>query len=911
MGSEYYSHQLEVLKAIRTVNRLITHADDVTELCDGICTLLIDSREYNNAWIVLLENGMPVQPYYHAGFGSRFNEMKILLEKSIFPVCAEQALNTHSLSVIKDPVRKCKYCPFFNNHNECAGFSCPLIWKNKLLGWITVSVPKKYAEDSEEQALFTEMVDDLSYALFNLKNRDQNISLVYNYETIINNTRDSIFVISKTGDILFMNHAADECFNFDLSENNYKIFQIFSENLINHIKNNIEKVISTGFLSFLSVIKNRYDKEIDVEISVSKNITSPENSIICLIHDLTDRNKAIKSLRESEERFQMFFDKAPLGYQSLDENGCFIEVNQAWLDTLGYQKEEVLGKWFGDFLHPDFVSAFKERFPLFIRKGKIHSEFYMRKKSGEDCYIAFEGRIAHNPDGSFKQTHCILNDITEKKKAENILKERESYFRNMFENISTGVALCEAVNGGENFIIFDMNPAGQKIIDCDIENIRGKIITEVFFGVEDYGILKVIQSVYKTGKPNFIPRTDYQNHRITLYLEIRVSKLPDGKMIVLFADYSNQRNLEEEILQARKMESIGKLAGGIAHDLNNLLTPILGYSELLKYSENMNEKEILHVEKIYGAGIRASSLVTKLLAFSRKQPLRYVSLNLNQIIEDFIKILGKTIYENITIKLNLDNSIGYINGDQGEIEQIIMNLCVNAQDSMSDGGEIIIATYSRNSKIILSVKDSGTGIPESVFSNIFEPFVTTKGVNGTGLGLSIVYGIVQQHNGEIDVKSSSGNGTEFIIAFPEFQERMKDVQINNRVQDNSDSKRILIVEDDEEILEMLGEILTEKGFRIEKVSNGKKALELLDKDSNFDLIISDVIMPELNGIGLYEIVSARYKNIKFLLISGYSNDFSISGQNIYSTNIFIQKPFTIEKLSYKINEILSPAFEFE
>ena len=390
-----------------------------------------------------------------------------------------------------------------------------------------------------------------------------------------------------------------------------------------------------------------------------------------------------------------------------------------------------------------------------------------------------------------------------------------------------------------------------------------------------------------------------------------VSKLPDGKIIVLFTDYSNQKKMEEEILQARKMESIGRLAGGIAHDLNNLLTPILGYSELLKYSKNMNAKEILQIEKIYGAGIRASSLVTKLLAFSRKQPLRYISLNLNQIIEDLIKILGKTIYENIRIKLNLDNNIGYLKGDQGQIEQVIMNLCINAQDSMSDGGEIAITTYSRNAKIILSVKDSGTGIPESVYPNIFEPFVTTKGVNGTGLGLSIVYGIVQQHNGKIDVKSSSGNGTEFVIAFPEFLESMEDVQIDNRVNKNSDSKRILIVEDDEEILEMLGEILTEKGYRIDKVPNGKKALALLDKDSNFDLIISDVIMPELNGIGLYEIVSARYKNIKFLLISSYSNDFNISGQNIYSTNIFIQKPFTIKKMSDKINELLSPDFEFK
>ena len=912
MDGEKTAHLVKVLKAVRNVSRLIAHADTAAELCDGICDILIDSREYNNAWIILLENGMPVQPYFHAGFGSSFKEMASLLDKGFFPVCVEKALKSHSLSVITNPVKECQFCPFLNNHENSTGFSYPLIWKKKLLGWVSVSVPKEYAEDSEEQILFMEMVDDLSFALDSLKTRNKNVNLTYNYETLVNNIKDSVLVINRNGDIYFMNPAARECFNINISKYaNNNISEIFPENLQKITKININNVEFTGHVSFLSVIKNKYNIEVEVEISMSMNIKAHDSNIICFIHDLTDRNKAIKSLRESEERFQMLFNNAPLGYQSLDENGCLVEVNQAWLDSLGYKRDEVIGKWFGDFLNPDFVSAFQERFPLFLKTGKIHSEFYMKKKSGEDCYISFEGRVGHNQDGSFKQTHCILHDVTDKLKAENILKEREVYFRNIFNNISTGVAIYEAVNNGEDFIIFDMNPACQKLSDVDLVNIKGKRITEVFPGVKDFGLFKVIQNVYKTGLPSYLPVSEYKDSKILLYVENRVSRLPDGKIIVLFEDYSEKRILEEEIQQIRKMESIGKLAGGIAHDLNNLLTPILGYSELLKYSNILGEKEILQIEKIYGAGVRASALVTKLLTFSRKQPSNHVSLNLNNIIKDFVDIFGKTIHENIDVKLILDNGIGKIMGDQGQIEQIIMNLCVNAQDAMPDGGEIIIKTFSVNSQVCLSVKDTGSGISESILPHIFEPFYSTKGVNGTGLGLSTVYGIVMQHKSLIDVESSLEDGTDFTITFPECLDETEEVKTDYEAESFIGSKRILLVEDDEEILELLEHVLIEKGLSIEKVSNGKRALEFLDKDSNFDLIISDVIMPELNGINLYEIVSSRYKNIKFLFISGYSNDFNVNGQSISSTDIFIQKPFTIKKISEKINEILNPGFVFK
>ena len=394
--------------------------------------------------------------------------------------------------------------------------------------------------------------------------------------------------------------------------------------------------------------------------------------------------------------------------------------------------------------------------------------------------------------------------------------------------------------------------------------------------------------------------------------KFHLSDKEDSSLLrIILTDITEQKKMEEEIHQIRKMESIGKLAGGIAHDLNNLLTPVLGYSEILMKNKVLGEKETLQVEKIYSSSVRAANLIGKLLTFSRKQPVRNEVLNLNEIINDFVMLLGKTIKENIRIKLDLDNSIGNIKGDHGQVEQILMNLCVNSQDAMPDGGMIIMKTSPGKEEVFLSIKDTGEGIDESMFANIFEPFFSTKGVKGTGLGLSTVYGIVQKHKGKIDVKSSKEWGTEFIISFPGCTDELENKKKENANKNNSSSKKILLVEDDEEILVLLENILTENGFSTEKAENGKKAVKLLEKDSDFDLIISDVIMPEMTGLDLYDYVLSKYSDIKFLFISGYSNDFKVKGKNIYSTNIFIQKPFSPEEVVSRINKICDETFVFE
>lgn len=778
------NHNIKILETYRKVNRLMARSEDVNEICDGICTILVESREYFHAWIVLLENGSLVSTYYHKGFAAhQFQPMTDLLNKGIFPACIRKSLYSNSLSVVEDPKIECFDCPFKNLYDNLSGYNHPLIWSNELMGWISVGVPSDLGLDKDEQILFTELVEDISLALHNL---------------------------------LTLKTKTDLLFDF-----------------------------------------------------------------------------------ESERKFQLLFDNAPIAYQSLDEEGRFITVNRAWLETLGYEKNEVIGRWFGDFLHPDYVEAFRKLFPVFKKNGKIHSEFYMLHKSGNPRYITFEGKIGKTPEGNFRQTHCVLSDMTEKKLFETKLDESQIFLKHIFDNLPLGVVIYDVAEDND-FIIVDMNDTAQKISEVELEKIKGKKLSEVFPGAEEMGILKALDKVDKTGEPYSLPSRQYKDNRVSKWVENFISKLPNGQLIAIYNDITKEKTLENEIAQIRKMDSLGRLAGGIAHDINNLLTPVIAYSDALATRFNLEGKEKKYAETILQAGTRISELVSKLLIFSRKKEINPTIIDLNSVIQNFKKILGHTIHDNIELITHLEKDLPPIRIDAVQIEQILMNLCINAQDAMPDGGTIRILTEEKDNLILLEISDNGSGMSSQIIPHIFEPFYSTKGDNGTGLGLSTVYGIVTSQQGTIDVSSKPGEGTSFSIRFPVSAERSEETSKEPAIPSKITTlKSILVAEDNEDIRSLLQEGLSYYGYDVIAVDNGKKALAQL-KEKNFDMVITDLIMPEMNGIELSEKATAVDKNLKFLFMSGYTNDYHINGESIRAYRDFIQKPFTLNSLLNKL-----------
>jgi len=381
---------------------------------------------------------------------------------------------------------------------------------------------------------------------------------------------------------------------------------------------------------------------------------------------------------------------------------------------------------------------------------------------------------------------------------------------------------------------------------------------------------------------------------------------------------------EERLRQSHKMEAIGRLAGGIAHDFNNLLTTILGYSEML-LSEGTATKEALEsVREISKSAQRAAALTQQLLAYSRKQVLRPEELDINELVANVTKMLRRLIHENIQLNTVLDPKIGWVKADPAQLEQVIINLAINARDSMPEGGKLTIETqdlvldesYCKlrpevipGEYVMLAVTDTGCGIDEKNQKQIFEPFFTTKEPGrGTGLGLATVFGTVKQSNGYIYVYSEPELGSTFKIYLPAVQTRK--LKSRNRPKERSGQatdRTILLVEDDEPLRKLVSQILERTGYSVVSASNGEEALRLIDSPGHagIDLLISDVVMPGIGGKALAEQLQARLPDLKVLYISGYPDEAVVHHGMLDEGIAFLQKPFSATAIIQKVQEILA------
>ncbi len=385
---------------------------------------------------------------------------------------------------------------------------------------------------------------------------------------------------------------------------------------------------------------------------------------------------------------------------------------------------------------------------------------------------------------------------------------------------------------------------------------------------------------------------------------------------------AQKRLLEEQLTQTQKMESLGRLSGGIAHDLNNMLTPILGYAEILRLKLTEDESLYNRVQKIIGAANNARDLIKQLLAFARKQTLLIKPTNLNDVINDFNPMLARTLKANISINYKLNKNLSLINADVIQIQQILINLCVNSQDAMPEGGKITIETdnvyidkyypfehegIANGKYIVLTIKDSGVGMDRATQSKVFEPFFTTKGPGkGTGLGLATVYGIIKQQKGHIWLYSELGKGTVFKIHFPAIESDFIAAKLTEaEVRDITGDETLLVVEDQKSVLDMVTEYLNMNGYRVIVARDGNSAInQFMQHLNSVQLIITDVVLPDINGKQVYDSLLQLNPYLRVLYMSGYSEDI-ITVENVLKPGVnFIQKPFNLKDLGRKIRDIL-------
>lgn len=531
-----------------------------------------------------------------------------------------------------------------------------------------------------------------------------------------------------------------------------------------------------------------------------------------------------------------------------------------------------------------------------------------------------------------------LNAQLEKKLDELNLKTRELVETNRELNLSESRFRVLVEHAPDAILVYDV--AQRKFVDANTnaERLFG-------FGREEL-LVSGPERLYSSSQPDGLPLAESVEKMIgravagetllferavhnaegkDLLCEVRLVRLPFTDRNLLrasFIDITERRKLEEQLRQSQKMESVGRLAGGIAHDFNNLLTVITGYSELML--SQLGEESPLgkEVEEIKRAGERAASLTHQLLAFSRRQVLQPKVLDLNDVVSNIEKMLRRLIGENVELRTVLGAGLWSVKADPGQIEQVLVNLVVNARDAISGGGKITIETvnvfldeeYSRGHLpaqpghyVMLAISDTGVGMDEKTVSQVFEPFFTTKGPGkGTGLGLSTVYGIVKQSGGYIWVYSEPDKGSTFKVYFPRTEDREgAPHKAVSPVEDLRGQETVLVVEDEESIRNLACAVLRGYGYPVLPACDGEDALRVAgEHEGEISLLLTDVVMPKMGGRDLYDRIRQQHPEIKVLYMSGYTDNAIVHHRVLDPGTAFLQKPFSPISLARKVKEVL-------
>ena len=553
-------------------------------------------------------------------------------------------------------------------------------------------------------------------------------------------------------------------------------------------------------------------------------------------------------------------------------------------------------------------------------------EFRIRRPS-DHALVDIHSQAEYNAKEN--KVFGVIQDVTRQKQTEQKIRESESRYRSLFHN-NHAVMLLSNPDTGQ---LIDANPAAVDFYGWSREELLRKNIDEI--NTHTPKEIEVAMAEALTGQRrnfNFCHRLADGSSR-----DVEVISGPiliDGqqRLYSIVQDVSQRRQAEEQrerlqqqLLQAQKLESVGRLAGGVAHDLNNLLSPILGYSEMLQEELESGSRQQGYVDMVHQAALRARDLVRQLLAFGRQQALVMETADLNQIVRSFVPLLRRTIREDVRIDLELPPTLDPVRVDVGQIEQVIMNLVVNAQDAMPEGGAIRLATgalvldkdhadshgdVQPGPYVLLKVSDTGFGMSQEVREQIFHPFYTTKtDGQGTGLGLATTYGIIKQHGGHVNVDSAVGKGATFTIFLPAVE--VADVHLEENPAPQHEEElatgcgRLMVVEDNEMVRELAVDILCREGYTVHSAESGGKCLEELRSEGTaVDLLVTDVVMPAMNGKALYNEARALIPGLKVLYMSGYTENV-IASQGVLDEGIaFIQKPFTPKALVAKVREVL-------
>jgi PAS domain S-box-containing protein len=782
--------------------------------------------------------------------------------------------------------------PIVGEHGEFIGSLCMM----------TDITERRLADEAlkESEARFQSAFDHAPVGIALVAPDGRFVQINHSFGEIVGYTKEELMV----SDVLSLTHKDDHVATLE------------------HIRRLLDGEVKTCQL------EKRYLHKLGHEVLALTNLSlmrDAENNplyLIAQIQDITERKRAEEALGESEVRYRLLFESNPLPMWVYDlETFGFLAVNEAAIQHYGYSLQEFQGMTVMDIRPLEDIPALLENISRVGDKRDEAGVWTHRKKDGTLIDVAI---TSHPFAFAGRASELVLaHDVTEQKHAVEALQHEKEYTEHIIASAPT-LIVGIAPDGVTTFI----NRAVTSVTGYEPEEIVGQNWWRINYPATEYVQVDRLLEEFEQGRAvaNYeMSLTTKNGGKRTISWNSANRSNKQGEIVEVIGigvDITDRQQLEEQLRQSQKLEAVGQLAGGVAHDFNNLLTVITGYSDLTLRRLDNKSPFRSSLEEIKKAGERAASLTRQLLAFSRKQVLQPKVLKLNAIVADIDKMLRRLIGEDIDALTLLEPSLGQVKADPGQIEQVILNLAVNARDAMPQGGKLTIETanvylddqYARGHTtiqpgryVMLSVSDTGCGIDAETQARMFEPFFTTKEQGkGTGLGLSTVYGIVKQSGGHLWVYSEVGKGTTFKIYLPRVDEVIESDEARDTLAELPQGREtVLLTEDEEQVRQMIRMILEMSGYCVLEASDGEEALAIYKQhEGEIDLVMTDVVMPQMSGRELAQSLEVLHPGIKVLYMSGYTDDAIVRHGLLDQEIAFLQKPFTPDVLIRKVREVL-------
>jgi PAS domain S-box-containing protein len=747
------------------------------------------------------------------------------------------------------------------------------------------------------------------------------------FRAMVEKSGEAIVLFASDGRVLYGTPRSSEILGFDPGA----LIDTSAFALIHHddherVLSAIAQLVSRGSVNVDFRVRRADGTERWLEATATNMLDDPDvGALVANIHDVTEEREAelerellIESLRFERSRLGSLLAKAPAFIAVFrGPTHVFELANDSYRAMVG--DRPLVGRTFAEAL-PEFVGqGFNRMLDQVLETGESIErrglEAIVLKPSGAETHfvnVMLQALVEADGRRSGVFVHGV--DVTEETAAQ---RRNRAQFNGI--PVPTYAWQRIEVDGGKDFVLFDFNEAAATISDGAIEAFRGRRARDVFSSDPD--VLEDLHRCIDTGAvfSRELERPMKSSGRPRRFL-VTYAPAPPDVVLAHAEDVTERKQLEDQLRQAQKMEAIGRLAGGVAHDFNNMLSVILSYTRLMLDDLSPEHPMVADLGEVQLAADRAVDLTRLLLAFSRQQVLQPRMMSLNESLAGVEKMLRRLVGEDVELTLAA-RSQWKVRADRSQIEQVIMNLVINARDAMPEGGKLVVETddvdvveplvtgparTAPGSYVRLTVRDTGVGMDEGTQARIFEPFFTTKAIGtGTGLGLSTVFGIVQQSQGAIHVQSKVGAGSSFQIYLPRVQgssDRNPAVKLPQAL---GGDETILVVEDEDALRKLVVMILHRAGYRVLEAADGEAALRIAeDHPGRIDLLLSDVVMPRASGRALSEKLSQQRKGVQTLFMSGYTDDASVLRQVLESKAAFLQKPVTPDNLLRKVREVL-------